>query len=118
LFRAFRDVSWAYERSRNDYRRLAGEAREHLAIVEALLADDPKAAARAMSHHIRAGIKYWSRALPALRASQHAPPDEMLLKSVDGHRARAKSESNSSARSTALSNGKSKLKPATRVHHA
>jgi DNA-binding GntR family transcriptional regulator len=66
LFRAFRDVSWAYERERNDFRRLAGEAREHLAIVEALRADDAKAAARAMSRHIRAGVKYWSRALPAV----------------------------------------------------
>ena len=37
LFRAFRDVSWAYDEARNDYRRLADECREHLAIVEALL---------------------------------------------------------------------------------
>lgn len=65
LFRAFRDVSWSYARSRNDFRRLAGEAREHLAIVEALLAGDGKAAARAMSQHIRSGVKYWTRALPA-----------------------------------------------------
>jgi DNA-binding GntR family transcriptional regulator len=43
LFRAFRDVSWSYARSRNDFRRLAGEAREHLAIVEALLAGDGRA---------------------------------------------------------------------------
>ena len=64
LFRAFRDMAWIYEESRSDYRRLEGEAREHLAIVEALLAGDSKAAALAMSQHIRSGIKYWSRALP------------------------------------------------------
>ena len=69
LFRAFRDVSWAYAQSRNDYRRLAGEAREHLAIVEALLAGDGKAAARAMSQHIKSGVKYWTRALPAVHPS-------------------------------------------------
>jgi hypothetical protein len=73
LFRAFRDVSWAYARSRNDFRRLAGEAGEHLAIVEALLAGDAKAAARAMSQHIRAGVKYWTRALPAVRGADVLP---------------------------------------------
>jgi DNA-binding GntR family transcriptional regulator len=66
LFRAFRDVSWAYDKARSDYRRLAGECREHLAIVEALLAGDAKAAARAMSQHIRSGVKYWSRSIPAV----------------------------------------------------
>jgi DNA-binding GntR family transcriptional regulator len=65
LFRAFRDVSWAYDKARSDYRRLAGECHEHLAIVEALLADDAKAAARAMSQHIRSGVKYWTRSIPA-----------------------------------------------------
>ena len=70
LFRALRDVSWAYDKSRNDFRRLAGEAREHLAIVEALLAGDGREAARAMSRHIRSGIRYWSRSIPA--ASIHS----------------------------------------------
>src|SRR5262245_1470841 len=69
LFRAFRDMAWAYEELRSDYRRLAGEADEHLAIVNALLADDAKQAARAMASHIRSGFKYWSRALPASRAA-------------------------------------------------
>ncbi len=63
LFRAFRDAAWQHVQARNDYRRLALEAREHLAIVEALLAADRKRAARAMARHIRSGIKYWSRAL-------------------------------------------------------
>jgi len=66
LFRAFRDVAWAYVTARNDYRRLADEAEEHLAIVEALLAGNPQEAARAMSSHIKSGVKYWSRAIPAV----------------------------------------------------
>jgi DNA-binding GntR family transcriptional regulator len=64
LFRAFRDVAWEHDEARNDYHRLAEEAREHLAIVEALLAGDPRAASRAMARHIRSGRKYWSRAVP------------------------------------------------------
>jgi DNA-binding GntR family transcriptional regulator len=64
LFRAFRDVAWEHDEARNDFRRLAQESGEHLAIVEALRAGDAKAARRAMSQHIRSGIKYWSRALP------------------------------------------------------
>jgi DNA-binding GntR family transcriptional regulator len=69
LFRAFRDVSWAYDKARSDYRRLAGECREHLSIVEALLADKPREAAQAMSRHIRSGVKYWSRSIPAAAAN-------------------------------------------------
>jgi DNA-binding GntR family transcriptional regulator len=64
LFRAFRDVAWQREEARNDYRRLAGEALEHLAIVEALRSGDAKGAARAMARHIRSGARYWSRSLP------------------------------------------------------
>ena len=64
LFRVFRDVAWERAEARNDYRRLAEEAREHVAIVEALLAGDSHEAARAMSRHIRSGLRYWSRALP------------------------------------------------------
>jgi DNA-binding GntR family transcriptional regulator len=64
LFRACRDVSWEFDGARRDFRRLAEEAHEHLAIVEALLAGDGQTAARAMSRHIRSGMKYWSRSLP------------------------------------------------------
>jgi len=71
LFRAFRDVAWEHDEARNDYRRLAQEAGEHLAIVEALRAGDAKGAKRAMARHIRSGIRYWSRALPA-RTAQSA----------------------------------------------
>jgi DNA-binding GntR family transcriptional regulator len=64
LFRAFRDVSYIRHEARNDVRRLAEEAHEHLAIVTALLAGDARQAARAMARHIKSGVKYWSRALP------------------------------------------------------
>jgi DNA-binding GntR family transcriptional regulator len=64
LFRAFRDLSWEREAARNDDRRLAAEAHEHLAIVAALLAGDRRQASRAMAVHIRSGMKYWCRALP------------------------------------------------------
>ncbi len=64
LFRAFRDVAWAHDEARNDYRRLAEEVHEHLAIVEALAAADRRAAARAMGRHILSGARYWSRAIP------------------------------------------------------
>ncbi len=64
VFRAFRDMAWAYEELRSDSRRLAGEAKEHLAIVDALMAENAKGAAKAMAEHIRSGFKYWSRALP------------------------------------------------------
>lgn len=64
LFRAFRDVSWTEHEARNDFRRLAVEASEHLAIVEALQAGDRQAARQAMSRHIQGGLKYWRRMLP------------------------------------------------------
>ncbi len=64
LFRAFRDVAWEADEARNDFHRLAEEAHEHLAIVEALLSGDGKSAAAAMARHIRSGLRYWSRALP------------------------------------------------------
>ncbi len=65
LFRAFRDVSWEWKTANNDHHRFREEAREHLAIVDGLLVDDARAASRAMSRHIRSGVRYWSRALPA-----------------------------------------------------
>jgi DNA-binding GntR family transcriptional regulator len=67
LFRAFRDVAWEHDEARDDYHRLTEEGHEHAAIVQALLDQDARAAARAMSRHIRSGLKYWSRALPMTR---------------------------------------------------
>lgn len=71
LFRAFRDVAWQQEEDRNEYQRLAEEAREHLAIVEALLSNDRRAAVTAMSRHILSGSRYWCRTLPESRAEGH-----------------------------------------------
>jgi DNA-binding GntR family transcriptional regulator len=64
LFRAFRDLSYTHHESRNDHRRLADEAGEHLAIVEGLLSGNPRQAVRAMARHIRSGLRYWTRAMP------------------------------------------------------
>jgi len=72
LFRAFRDVSYTQQQDRRDFRRLADEASEHLAIVEGLLSEDRKAAARAMAAHLQAGMKYWTREFP--EAVKPAPP--------------------------------------------
>jgi DNA-binding GntR family transcriptional regulator len=63
LFRAWRDVAWEREEARNDFHRISEEAREHLAIVEALLKGQPKEAGRAMSRHIQSGVRYWSRTM-------------------------------------------------------
>lgn len=64
LFRAYRDQSYLAVAARDDYSRVPEESREHLEIVDALLAKDRKRATRAMSFHIRQGLRYWSRALP------------------------------------------------------
>lgn len=61
LFRAFRDVTWDIELARNDFHRISVEAKEHLAITEALQMGDARAAACAMAKHIRSGISYWSQ---------------------------------------------------------
>ncbi len=63
LFRGFRDVMYIRDESRNDYHRLAEEGRDHLAIIEALLAGNRREAVRAMARHIRSAVRYWSRAL-------------------------------------------------------
>jgi DNA-binding GntR family transcriptional regulator len=65
LFRACRDVAWEHDKAHNDYHRIAEEGDEHLAIVDALIEGDGKAAAKAMASHIRSGIRYWSRSMPA-----------------------------------------------------
>jgi DNA-binding GntR family transcriptional regulator len=72
LFRAFRDLAWEHDTSQNDFRRVAEETGEHLAIVEALLAGDRRRAVRAMSYHIRSGGRYWSRVLPEEGSGDHA----------------------------------------------
>jgi DNA-binding GntR family transcriptional regulator len=59
LFRTFRDVTWDLELARQDFHRIGVEAREHLAITDALIARDPKAAVSAMTAHMRSGVTYW-----------------------------------------------------------
>lgn len=59
LFRTFRDVTWELELAREDFHRIAVEAREHLAILDALAARDARAAVRAMTAHMRSGVTYW-----------------------------------------------------------
>jgi DNA-binding GntR family transcriptional regulator len=78
LFRAFRDIAWECEAARCDYRRLAVEAHEHLAIVEGLMAGDRRAASRAMARHIHSGMKYWCRALPEPPAT--TPPVQTQIR--------------------------------------
>ncbi len=73
LFRAFRDLSWEHDRSRNDYHRLGEEACQHLAIVEGLISRDRKKATQSMSVHIISGQKYWSRAMPEPETKSLAP---------------------------------------------
>jgi DNA-binding GntR family transcriptional regulator len=60
LFRAVRDIAWEQRDNSAVAHRLAEESREHLAVVEALLANKPKEAARAMGRHICSGGRYWS----------------------------------------------------------
>jgi DNA-binding GntR family transcriptional regulator len=81
LFRAFRDAAWDHSESRRDFHRLAAEAREHLAIVEALIADDRPRAVRSMATHIASGMTYWCRALPDRPASEtrnRAQPEDRI----------------------------------------
>jgi DNA-binding GntR family transcriptional regulator len=73
LFRAFRDVTYARDETRFASGRFRDEANEHLAIVEALLAEDRTAAVRAMSRHIRKSITSWSRTLPDASGDEPRP---------------------------------------------
>jgi DNA-binding GntR family transcriptional regulator len=72
LFRTFRDASRELVQARYSRRRVVQDVREHLAIVEALLAGDRGEAVVAMSRHVMASRKYWSRAMAA-GASGHSP---------------------------------------------
>ena len=75
VFRAFRDVAWEQEEARNDFGRVAMEADEHLAVIDALLTANPDDAANAMAVHIRSGEFYWGRVIDMLNPSTngHAP---------------------------------------------
>lgn len=73
LFRAFRDVAYAHDSSRIASGRFVDEAREHLAIVEALAAGDRGAASRAMSRHILTSVEHWGRLLPDAAGRKRKP---------------------------------------------
>jgi DNA-binding GntR family transcriptional regulator len=63
LSRAFREVSYNRDEAPFISGRLADELREHLAIVEALRAEQRKAAGQAMGRHILSAVKHWTRTL-------------------------------------------------------
>jgi DNA-binding GntR family transcriptional regulator len=60
LYRFLRDAAYDREGPLNNYFRKDLAAREHLAIVEALLAGDKRRAVRAMSRHILSALRYFS----------------------------------------------------------
>ena len=68
LFRTLRDVRHQRRQSRADYQQMDENA-EHLAIVEALLADHPTEAAEAMTRHIDASAEVLERDLFAASRS-------------------------------------------------
>lgn len=59
LYRFLRDVAYEDEGPLNNYYRKDLAAREHLAIVEALMAGDRARAVRAMSRHILSALRYF-----------------------------------------------------------
>jgi len=63
LFRAFRDVGYSNYEQRNDFTRFDEDTRQHLAIVQALLADDVRNAVRLMSRHIFSAVEHWERVI-------------------------------------------------------
>lgn len=68
LYQAFRDVTWDLEEARSDFHRIGVEASEHLAVLAALRARDPRAAHRAMAAHVRSGVRYWLQVSKNLEA--------------------------------------------------
>ncbi|SIO30444.1 transcriptional regulator, GntR family [Singulisphaera sp. GP187] len=90
LFRAFRDVTYARDGSRFRSGRFEAEAHEHLAIVEALLAEDRKASVRAMSRHIRMSVENWSRTLPDVADSAPTPTPTPTPVTAEPVKARSK----------------------------
>jgi DNA-binding GntR family transcriptional regulator len=60
LYRFLRDLAYEQDGPINNYFRKDVEAREHMAIVEALMAGDKGRAVRAMSRHIVSSLRYFS----------------------------------------------------------
>jgi DNA-binding GntR family transcriptional regulator len=80
LFRVFRDVAYQHDTTRIASGRFVAEAREHLAIIEALRAGDRKAAVAAMSRHILTSVEHWGRLLEDVPdgSSGHSPDDSSI----------------------------------------
>ena len=72
LFRAFRDVTYAKQNTGVDFEHMLQENVDHLAIAEALEADDARAASKAMSKHIDSVMRFWGQ----LIIDAIAPPDD------------------------------------------
>jgi DNA-binding GntR family transcriptional regulator len=68
LYRFLRDVAYDQEGPLNNYFRKDLAAREHLAIVEALMAGDRRRAVRAMSRHILSALRYFSELARHIRS--------------------------------------------------
>ena len=74
-----------------DFHRVPIEAREHLAILTALLDGDARGATRAMALHIRSGERYWSRVTLPLDEHQldsHSPSNNGKPHSPNGKKGR------------------------------
>jgi DNA-binding GntR family transcriptional regulator len=80
LFRVFRDVAYQHDTTRMASGRFVAEAREHLAILEALRAGDRKAAVAAMSRHILTSVEHWGRLLEDVPdgSSGHSSDDSSI----------------------------------------
>ena len=72
LYRFFRDFAFEQEGPFNNYFRKDKEAREHLAIVDALLAGDSRLARRAMSRHILSALRYFEELTRHIQAEKGA----------------------------------------------
>src|SRR5262249_42658611 len=68
LYRFLRDLAYEQEGPINNYFRKDVEAREHLAIVEALMAGDKGRAVRAMWRHVVSSLRYFSEVAWHLRS--------------------------------------------------
>jgi DNA-binding GntR family transcriptional regulator len=84
LFRVCRDMIYTYDTSRISSGRLLSEAQEHLAIVEALLDGDRRAAVRAMSYHIHKSLQHWGHVLPDTPVGRNSRKPR-TSSSRDGH---------------------------------
>lgn len=81
LFRAFRDVTYARTEGGVSYEHMLQENVDHLAIAEALAEKDGKTAAKAMSKHIDAVMRYWGQLIvDALSGAKQSNVDKPAAK--------------------------------------